>query len=101
MLWLIAAGFQLVQTHDKICNVDRARVRIDQRGEGRAFARGRYGRSRLHPMVNFEFSIRSDDLGVERLSVEDVAFLVDMHKVSEEKINRLTVRDITHFLISS
>jgi hypothetical protein len=41
------------------------------------------------PDGKFEFSIRNDDLGAERLSVQDAAFLVDMHEVPEEKMTRL------------
>jgi hypothetical protein len=41
------------------------------------------------PDGKFESCIRSDDLGAEGLSVEDAAFLVDMHKVPEEKMTRL------------
>jgi len=41
------------------------------------------------PDGKFEFRIRNDDLGAERLSVQDAAFLVDMHEVPEEKMTRL------------
>jgi hypothetical protein len=41
------------------------------------------------PDGKFEFRIRKDDLGAERLSVQDAAFLVDMHEVPEEKMTRL------------
>jgi hypothetical protein len=41
------------------------------------------------PDGKFEFRIRNDDLGAERFSEQDAAFLVDMHEVPEEKMTRL------------
>jgi hypothetical protein len=41
------------------------------------------------PDGKFEFRVRNDDSGAERLSAQDAAFLVDMHEVPEEKMTRL------------
>jgi hypothetical protein len=41
------------------------------------------------PDGKFEFRIRSDDLGLEGVSVRDVDFLKDMHQIPAEKMTRL------------